>query len=95
MPHIVPASVEVANSGETAIATVRAGAFDAIVAGFALAQRPYMLPPELTVQEAAAPDATLGALLGCVAVGMVVLVPALVWLFRLHLSARLDTGSNV
>jgi cytochrome bd ubiquinol oxidase subunit II len=54
-----------------------------------------MLPPELTVQEAAAPDATLGALLGCVAVGMVVLVPALVWLFRLHLSARLDTGSNV
>jgi cytochrome bd ubiquinol oxidase subunit II len=67
----------------------------AIVAGFALAQRPHMLPPELTVQEAAAPDATLGALLGCVAVGMVVLVPALVWLFRLHLSARLDTGSNV
>jgi cytochrome d ubiquinol oxidase subunit II len=67
----------------------------AIVAGFALAQRPYMLPPELTVQEAAAPDATLGALLGSVTVGMVVLVPALVWLFRLHLSARLDTGSNV
>ena len=67
----------------------------AIVAGFALAQRPYMLPPELTVQEAAAPDATLGALLGCVAVGLLVLVPALVWLFRLHLSGRLDSGSNV
>ena len=67
----------------------------AIVAGFALGQRPYMLPPELTVQEAAAPDATLAALLGCVAVGVLVLVPALTWLFRLHLRGRLDSGSNV
>jgi cytochrome bd ubiquinol oxidase subunit II len=74
---------------------IAAAAVGAIVAGFALAQRPYMLPPELTVQEAAAPDATLAALLGCVAAGLVVLVPALVWLFRLHLSGRLDTGSNV
>jgi len=67
----------------------------AIVAGFALGQRPYILPPELTVQEAAAPDATLGVLLGCVAVGLVVLVPSLTWLFRLHLRGGLDTGSNV
>jgi cytochrome d ubiquinol oxidase subunit II len=72
-----------------------AAAVGAIVAGFALAQRPYMLPPELTVREAAAPDATLAALLGCVAVGLLVLVPALVLLFRLHLRGRLDTGSNV
>jgi cytochrome bd ubiquinol oxidase subunit II len=72
-----------------------AAAVGAIVAGFALAQRPYLLPPELTVREAAAPDATLAALLGCVAVGLLVLVPALVLLFRLHLRGRLDTGSNV
>jgi cytochrome bd ubiquinol oxidase subunit II len=72
-----------------------AAAVGAIVAGFALAQRPYLLPPELTVREAAAPDATLAALLGCVAVGLLVLVPALVLLFRLHLRGRLDTGNNV
>jgi cytochrome bd ubiquinol oxidase subunit II len=71
-----------------------AAAVGAIVAGYVLAQRPYLLPPELTVQEAAAPDATLAALLICVAAGLMILVPALVWLFRLHLAGRLDTGSN-
>ena len=72
-----------------------AAAVAAIVAGFALGQRPYLLPPDLTVKEAAAPDATLGVLLVCVALGLLVLLPALTWLFRLHLSGRLDTGSNV
>jgi cytochrome d ubiquinol oxidase subunit II len=66
-----------------------AGAVGAIVAGWALAQEPYLLPPGLTVEEAAAPDATLAALLIAAAVGMAILIPALVWLFRLALSGRL------
>ena len=66
----------------------------AIVAGWAVAQQPYLLPPGLTVDEAAAPDATLTALLGCVAVGSLILVPALIWLFRLTLRGELDRGSN-
>jgi cytochrome bd-type quinol oxidase subunit 2 len=41
------------------------------------------------VHEAAAPDATLAALLVSAAVGMALLIPALVWLFRLALSGRL------
>ncbi len=61
----------------------------AIVAGWAAAQEPYLLPPTLTVTEAAAPDATLTALLIACALGMLVLIPALVWLFRLALSGRL------
>ena len=69
-------------------------AVGAIVAGYVLAQRPYLLPPDLTVQAAAAPDATLAALLVSVAVGLLILVPSLLWLFRLHLRGRLDTGSN-
>lgn len=69
-------------------------AVGAIVAGYVLAQRPYLLPPDLTVQAAAAPDATLAALLASVAVGLLILVPSLVWLFRLQLRGRLDTGSN-
>jgi cytochrome bd ubiquinol oxidase subunit II len=61
----------------------------AIVAGWAAAQEPYLLPPELTVEEAAAPDATLGALLIGAAIGMAILIPALTWLFRLALSGRI------
>jgi cytochrome bd-type quinol oxidase subunit 2 len=41
------------------------------------------------VAEAAAPDATLVALLVAAAIGLVVLIPALTWLFRLALSGRL------
>jgi cytochrome bd ubiquinol oxidase subunit II len=64
-------------------------AVGAIVAGWALAQEPYLLPPGLTVEEAAAPDATLTALVIAAAVGMAILVPALTWLFRLALSGKL------
>jgi cytochrome d ubiquinol oxidase subunit II len=64
-------------------------AVGAIVVGWALAQQPYLLPPELTVEEAAAPDATLLALVIAAVVGMAILVPALTWLFRLALSGKL------
>jgi cytochrome bd ubiquinol oxidase subunit II len=66
-----------------------------IVAAWVAAQAPYLLPPDLTVDEAAAGDATLGALLVAVVIGLLVLVPALTWLFRLTLRGQLDKGSNV
>ena len=66
-----------------------------IVAAWVAAQAPYLLPPKLTVDEAAAGDATLGALLVAVVIGLLVLVPALTWLFRLTLRGQLDKGSNV
>jgi cytochrome bd ubiquinol oxidase subunit II len=66
-----------------------AAAVGAILAGWAAAQQPYLLPPDLTVREAAASDSVLAALLIAAAVGMALLVPALVWLFRLALSGRL------
>jgi cytochrome d ubiquinol oxidase subunit II len=66
-----------------------AAAVTAIVAGWAVAQQPYLLPPDLTVEQAAAPNATLVALLVSTALGMLILVPALVWLFRLALSGRI------
>ena len=55
-----------------------------------LAQSPYVLPPELTLEEAAASDATLSAVVIGVAAGMVILVPSLWWLYRLVLQGRLD-----
>jgi cytochrome d ubiquinol oxidase subunit II len=66
-----------------------AAAVAAIVAGWALAQEPYLLPPHLTVRAAAAPDETLLALVIAAGVGMALLLPALAWLFRLAISGRL------
>ncbi|HKG63989.1 MAG TPA: cytochrome d ubiquinol oxidase subunit II [Solirubrobacteraceae bacterium] len=62
----------------------------AIVAGWAFAQRPYLLPPELTLDEAAAPDATLAAVLAGLGIGAVILVPSLWLLYRLVLRGVLD-----
>jgi cytochrome bd ubiquinol oxidase subunit II len=67
-----------------------AGAVAAIVVGWVLAQSPYVLPPELTLDQAAASDATLSAVVIGVAAGMVILVPSLWWLYRLVLQGRLD-----
>jgi cytochrome d ubiquinol oxidase subunit II len=62
----------------------------AITIGWAFAQSPDLLPGELTLEAAAAPDTTLVALLASVAVGLVVLVPSLYVLYSLTLKGRLD-----
>ncbi|MEV6831839.1 cytochrome d ubiquinol oxidase subunit II [Amycolatopsis sp. NPDC051102] len=64
----------------------------AIVAGWALAQRPRFLPG-LTIAQAAGNRSTLLALIIAVAAGAVVLVPSLLLLFRLFLRGRLDPGA--
>ena len=64
-------------------------AVGAIVAGWALAQQPQLLPG-LTVEEAAASDATLVALLVSLAIGAVILIPSLALLFGLVLGGRFD-----
>jgi cytochrome d ubiquinol oxidase subunit II len=61
-----------------------------VVVGWALAQDPYFLPGELTLEQAAADDAVLGALLVSMAVGALILAPSLWWLYRLTLQGRLD-----
>jgi cytochrome bd ubiquinol oxidase subunit II len=66
-----------------------AAAVGTIIAGWALAQRPRLLPG-LTVEQAAAGDATLVALLVSIAIGAVILIPSLVLLFGLLLRGRFD-----
>jgi cytochrome d ubiquinol oxidase subunit II len=61
----------------------------AIVAGWALAQRPRFLPG-LTIEQAAASHSALVAVVVGIALGAVVLVPSLVLLFRLFLGGRFD-----
>jgi len=67
-----------------------AGAVAAVVVGWVIAQSPYVLPGEVKLEQAAASDATLSAVVIGVAAGMVVLVPSLWWLYRLVLQGRLD-----
>jgi cytochrome d ubiquinol oxidase subunit II len=64
-------------------------AVGAIIAGWAFAQRPYLLPG-LTAQEAAADDTVIVALLVSVTAGAVLLIPSLGLLFSLVLRGRFD-----
>jgi cytochrome d ubiquinol oxidase subunit II len=61
----------------------------AIIAGWALAQRPFLLPG-LTIKQAAAPHDTLIAVIVAVVAGGAILFPSLALLFKLTLSGRLD-----
>jgi cytochrome bd ubiquinol oxidase subunit II len=71
------------------LARIVAGlAVAAVLWGWALAQYPVMLPPHLTVAEAAARPAVLHATLASVIIGMALLVPSLLWLFTLFQRTR-------
>jgi cytochrome bd ubiquinol oxidase subunit II len=65
----------------------------AVIAGWAAAQEPRLLPG-LTVSQAAADPATLTATIIGVAVGAAVLVPALILLYTLVLRGRLDAADS-
>jgi cytochrome d ubiquinol oxidase subunit II len=72
-----------------------AAAVGAVVAGWAFAQSPYMLPPgpaNSTLKFAAATgdSTTLWSLTGAVAVGLIALVPSLYWLYKLTLTGEID-----
>jgi cytochrome d ubiquinol oxidase subunit II len=54
----------------------------AIIGGWGAAQRPYLIAPDLTLQDTAAPESTLRLLLIALAAGSVLLFPSLWWLFR-------------
>jgi cytochrome d ubiquinol oxidase subunit II len=64
----------------------------AIVAGWALAQQPWLLPG-LTVDQAAAPRDTLIAVIIAVAGGGIVVIPSLLVLLRLSVAGRLGDDS--
>jgi cytochrome d ubiquinol oxidase subunit II len=54
-----------------------------ILVGWAVAQYPYILVPDVTIEEAATGRVTLQAMLVALAVGAVFLVPALIYLYVL------------
>jgi cytochrome bd ubiquinol oxidase subunit II len=54
-----------------------------ILWGWAGSQYPYVVPPDLVIEDAAAPAATLRLVLIALGLGAAVLVPSLVYLFRI------------
>jgi cytochrome d ubiquinol oxidase subunit II len=68
-----------------------AAAAGSVIVGLGLAQQPYLLPGELSIDQAAAADSTLIPLLGCLVLAVIILAPSLVLLYRLTLRGTLDT----
>ena len=68
----------------------------AILAGWYASQAPFIIPGDMTVAAASAPDATLRAFLWLTAGGSVLLIPSLVLLFRVFKSEaeRAPGGSH-
>jgi cytochrome bd ubiquinol oxidase subunit II len=56
--------------------------------GWPIAQYPYLVPPDLTVANTAAPAVTLRLVLIGVAAGALVLLPSLFYLFRVFKSSK-------
>jgi cytochrome d ubiquinol oxidase subunit II len=62
--------------------------------GWALAQFPYIVPPDLTFSGTAAPPAVLRAVMGALILGSIVLVPSMAYLYRVFKSSRVDTQAG-
>jgi cytochrome bd ubiquinol oxidase subunit II len=67
-------------------------AVTAVVWGWAAAQYPYLLPPALTIAAGAAPRTTLLAMFVSLLIGGAILVPALVYLYRLFQRSPVAPG---
>jgi cytochrome d ubiquinol oxidase subunit II len=62
--------------------------------GWALAQYPFLLPPTYTIASTAAPEATLRLTLIALAIGAVVLLPSLWYLFQIFKTVPADPGDR-
>jgi cytochrome d ubiquinol oxidase subunit II len=60
-----------------------------ILWGCALAESPYLVPPNLTIRNAAAPAVVHRLLLGALAIGSTILLPSLYYMFRVFKSHTL------
>src|SRR5438309_604652 len=66
-----------------------------ILVGWAVAQFPYLVEPDMTIYSAAAPRATLQLLIVALAAGMILLLPSYYYLFRIFKGGILSTAPSV
>lgn len=64
-----------------------------LIAGWGIAQHPYLIYPDVTVHAAAAPESTLQFVLWSTPFGMALLLPSLWWLFRVFKSSPASPGA--
>jgi len=77
------------------MARLAAGAWVTLVLwGWVLAQRPLIIPPDLTIDAAAAPNRTLVETMAVLAGGAVVLIPSLWYLIRVFKGSGQAVGST-
>lgn len=62
--------------------------------GWPLAQFPFLIPPSFTIEASAAPHATLRALLIALAIGGMILIPSLWYLFQIFKTVPADPGAR-
>jgi len=80
-----------ANRGARLLAV---GAVVAVVWGWGVAQHPYLLPQVLTIDDGAAPSATLTTVLAVFGVAAVLVVPSIILLFMLVQRSLVTEGSG-
>jgi cytochrome d ubiquinol oxidase subunit II len=68
-----------------------AGAVAAVIGGWGVAQYPYLLGTHLTIDQAAAPEATLAWILGVFGVAVVTVIPSLMLLYVLDQRGTLES----
>ncbi len=70
------------------------GAVGAVLWGWGVAQNPYLLPQKLTIDDAAAPSATLTGLLIVFGVAVVLVLPAIALLFTLAQRSLIEESES-
>lgn len=93
----VTAMVLVARDRPAAARYFGAAAVAVVLAGWGVAQYPYLLPTSLTIEQGAAPSGTLSAVFAIVVVALSIIVPSLVLLLRLddHNKLEIETLDEV
>lgn len=71
-----------------------AGQVTLILLGWAFAQYPYLVEPDITIASAAAPRITLQLLLGALAAGAIILFPSYFYLLRVFKGKRIEPSSQ-
>lgn len=71
-----------------------AGQVTSILTGWALAQYPFLIPPDISIAQAAAPLSVLRPVLWGITLGLLILAPSFLYLFRVFKSGPASTGEG-
>lgn len=63
-----------------------------MILGWGMAQFPYLIAPDLTIEEAAAPDIVLQPILNILGVGLLILIPSFFYIYRVFKWQKQEHG---